>query len=277
MSNYTVFASSDVMQANKSSITATSTKFNGGTVKNGGNVATNGPLDASNVVEKLKTEYGSSYVAGVNNAVGAALWQLSNGNMAIANGSGVWAGHDKVTDTSHGRVVGDVIKLIDNNAGNAKSGFYRIVAVVDANSYIINSAYTSAIGSQINVYHAERNLDNTALVPVGNLRAGYYAMRGVPLQVYNAGTIIETMGSPSSDFGRRKVNSRASVRSHLVATAIRAGYWDVFSGTFSTDPTAQNDYSSFGLDSEVQDAASGYGTAGEFAWRYGITTTQDDY
>lgn len=36
----------------------------------------------------------------------------------------------------------------------------------------------------------------------------------------------------------RSINKRESIRSNGVATAIRAGYWNIYSGTWSTNPTA---------------------------------------
>lgn len=73
MSSYNLYqGSSDFLQNDGTALVNTETKIDAGTVKMGGNVAANGPLDAINQVVTYDEQYGGSYVAGVNNAVGAA-------------------------------------------------------------------------------------------------------------------------------------------------------------------------------------------------------------
>lgn len=268
MSNYNLNVSSpDMKRMNGNSITSTSVKYNGGTAKMAGNVSSTGPLSNVNIVTTNDKGYNSN-VAGMNNAVSPVNWSESNTNKSVANGSSPWVGHAVVTDTTHGSKVGDPIKLVDNASG-LYDGVYRVVDVINANSYVINAPFTYAVGTGVDIYHGVAEYSGGPVKKVGYLKEGRYAIRQVPVSVYDGSTTKTLMGSPASEYGRRKIHSMTSVRSKLVESAIRSGYWNIFTGKFDQAVVAQNDFSSFGSDDEIDSASDGFGLKGEFAYKYG--------
>lgn len=71
--------------------------------------------------------------------------------------------------------------------------------------------------------------------------------------------------SGAADPSRRQaIHKMESKRTRRVATAIRAGYWNIVSGTFGTTPTVAND--SFGNDDAARPTTS---VPGEFTYRDG--------
>lgn len=277
MSSYNLYqGSSDFLQNDGTALVNTETKIDAGTVKMGGNVAANGPLDAINQVVTYDEQYGGSYVAGVNNAVGAASWQVSTTSGSVANGAGKYVGYMLVTDTAHGRAVDDVIRLSDG--GNVYTGVYRIMAVVNANTYVVNGKYVSNVGS-VTISHGQAiSATNAAIKAVGDVTAGRYSVRVIGLSLYNGAT-INVLASPASEYGRRKLHSRTAVRTKLVEASIRAGDWDIYTGTFANPVATQNDFSAFKADGEIADntLAGSISVGGEFAFRIGITVTKDQY
>lgn len=71
----------------------------------------------------------------------------------------------------------------------------------------------------------------------------------------------------------RSIHSVESVRTRRLTTAIRAGNWNIYSGTFSSAPTVAVD--SFGNDDEARVSRS---SPGEFAYKTGAyVPVQDEY
>lgn len=275
MSRYTLFeGSADLIQNDGTALVNTEAVFDGGTARKGGTVSANGPLDGINLVTVFDPAYGGKNVAGVSGA-GAALWTATGTNRTTTDSPGKWAGLVEVNgDTSHGLVVGDVVRLSDS--GNIYSGVYRVVAITDANTYIVNKKYASDVSS-VTTSHAKVTVSGgSTKKSVGYLLAGRYAVRTSALSIYNGAT-IDPMSCPASEYGRRKVHSRTAVRSHGIATAIRAGYWDIYSGTFSTAPTVSDDFSDFDADNEIASQGTNLSVGGEFAYRYGIASPTDNY
>ena len=68
MSRYTLFEGSpDIVQNDRTPLVNTEIAIDDGTVKGGGNVAANGPVDAIEKVEIYEETYDGTYVAGINN------------------------------------------------------------------------------------------------------------------------------------------------------------------------------------------------------------------
>jgi len=277
MSRYTLNeGSSDFMQNDGSALVNSETQIDKGTAKMGGNVAAGGPLDSVNVVTVHDTNDGRN-VAGVNNAIGPANWTQSITGATLGNAASPWLGSIMISgDTTHGLVQNDVVRVRGASTGS-NSGVYRVTSVTSANNYVLNGAYT-ATETDVDIDHATALTGaGGAKKRVGYLAAGRYAIRREDLSIYNGTASVDTMSSPASEYGRRKVHSRTAVRSHLVENAIRAGYWNPYTATWSTAITGQNDFSDFGADSEVQNSPSGWGLLGEYAYRYGVTTTTGNY
>lgn len=75
---------------------------------------------------------------------------------------------------------------------------------------------------------------------IAYIAAGEYAIKRVTTTV--AGISNTTLRSGALQPGRiRAIKSRDSVRDTLVATAIRAGNWNIYTGTFSSAPSASTD------------------------------------
>ena len=281
MSRYTLFEGSpDYIQNDRTPLVNTEIDIDNGTVKGGGNVAANGPADAIEKVEIYEETYDGTYVAGVNNGVGASQWQLSVVNQGVAAVvGGQWDGNVEVTDTGHDNVVGDVVQLIDTNVGGFYTGVYRVVAVTGPNTYVVNYPHSVVAAAGIDVYHGNyTDATLTTHKPVGGYPvAGAYNTRRVSRPIWNGSTLVDTMTNAASEYGRRKIHSRTAVRTKLVEVSIRAGDWNPYTGQFNNPVGEQNDFTAFGVDEEVQDSNFGWGVKGEFAYRYGITVTQDEY
>lgn len=272
MSSYHInTSSSDIKQSNGSAVTTTSTNFNDGSVRMGGNVSSSGPLNAIKVVETNDNSYGSVIVAGLSKSAGSVNWESSQISGSIANASSPWVGYAKVTDTSHGLSVNSVVRIVNDTSG-VYNGVYRIVNVVDANSYVVNAKYSVPNSSGVTVEKGVALTSGGSQKPVGYLAANRYAIRGIALSLYNGSKTLSVLGSPGNTGTRRKIHSRTAVRSRLVATAIRNNYWNPYTGSFTTLPTLQNDFSTFGSDDEISDANDGIGLKGEFVYRYGAPT-----
>ena len=281
--SYNLFVGSGVvdwMQNDGTAVVNTETAFNAGTVRNGGNVSASGPLDAISVVTTYDESYGGGEVAGINNAVGPALWVASSttGVVSVTDSPSPWAGSIEVnSDLSHGLVQGDSVRLTDSVSG-LYGGVYRVVNVTDANAYTVNGEYTNTVATGLSIDHAQVTVDGgSTKKTVGYLSAGRYATRGVALSIYNGSSTVNVMSTPASEYGRRKLHSKTAVRSFGVAAAIRAGYWDIYSGTFSTAPTAANDFAAMGADAEISGIGDNVSVGGEFAFQYGIVTTTGNY
>jgi hypothetical protein len=268
-------SSSDFMQHDGTALVNTEIQIDKGTVRNGGNVAANGPLDAIDVVT-VYDPTAVGVVGGAGNAVGPVSWSTAlTTSGTVGDGAGANAGSMLVTQNGHGLSAGNVLRLAD--AGDIYDGVYRIRSVVTANTYLVNGPFTSSVtGVSVFEGQAISSTDST-IKDVGYLVRDRYAIRGVALSVYNGGSDVEIMSTPASEYGRRHLHSRTSVRSHLVEEAIRAGFWHPFSGIFTTAPTAQNDFAAFGADNEIQLDASGFGVSGEFNYRYGVTNSLNNY
>ena len=273
---YTLYtSSSDFMQNDGTALVQSEIKVNAGTVKQGGNVAADGPADATNVVTALGVRGG---VAGMENAVGPASWASAvTATGTIANASSPWVGSMLVSDTAtaHGQSVGNSVRLSD--VAGTSDGVYRVVKDVSANTFVVNGAFTAtATGVTINYAQATSSTDST-IKPVGYLSAGRYAMRGVSLSTYNGTADVDIMTCPGSEYARRKVHSVTAARTDGVEAAIRAGYWHPFSGVFTTAPTAANNFAGMGADNEITGINGNIQVGGEFNYRYAVTNTTGNY
>lgn len=267
--------SPDFVQRDGTALVNAETVINGGTARRGGNVSARGPLDAIDVVTTNDTTYGGSVVGGVGNNVGAASWTNTTTTGAVTQASSPYAGKILMTENFHGKTKDQVVKLKDSS--DVYSGAYRIMNIVSANTYVLNGAYKSNVSSVTVSKPSSVSSTDSTIKPIGYLKAGRYAVRGITMNTYNGSTTIDSIGSPGSDRNRRKVNSVASVRTKLIETAIRNGTWNIYSGVFETTPGTQNDFSAFGADDAVANDSENRGLKGEYAYRYGLTVSTGDY
>lgn len=256
-------------QRTGSAITAVSTDINGGAIKVPG---------TSDVVSNISPDGGAETFPTIKGGVGGASYAdygayNTPSGRAIAEGAGSYVGMLKLTISGHSFTVGNAIAISGTQSGTY-DGAYRIVAHVDANNVILNSAYKGNLTG-----FAYANPDGT----IANQVAGNYAMKKLSCQVH--GIDYDKLQSGAADYGRNKVARIFALRTSKIATAIRAGYWDMFSGRFTTDPSLSNDYTSMDFDgSNVPDdeakvlTGHTYNVGGELTYRFGgANPTTDEY
>lgn len=159
----------------------------------------------------------------------------------------------------------------NNNIGTIRHGGTIASALFTSQSLGDTDSFKGGSQISINFSHAARALG----VGVGNFAqmvAEQFVIRKVTTLL--AGQANTVLRSGASDFGHRNTpHLLEGIRSRLVATAIRAGNWDIYGGSFSSDPTNQLD--SFGQDDE---ARSSRATPGELVYQDGSNTPfQDSY
>lgn len=209
--------------------------------------------------DRGRPHYGSKVVGGIG--AGAAMWSTSAAvSLTSVAASGGFA---RYTKTSHGRSVGDIINVTDTNS--VVNGPQRITAVPTANTFDTDMPYTSGAGTM------------TYLLSRGNfatMTAGTYVMRKVATTL--AGQSNTVLRSGASDFGvRRSIHKLEHMRTYRVATAIRAGYWNEYNGTWSTAPTSADDASTMGTDHAATPTLA---VPGELVYRSGKPLpVQEDY
>jgi hypothetical protein len=174
------------------------------------------------------------------------------------------------------------VKQTDNTAITGTSTNLLSGAVVHAGA-------TNQIGTNLSPYkrssvHGSQIVEalsqNEKCLSAGTFAyqaAGVYIMRTVTTTISGtANTLLRSGGSYHS--GRRPIHKRESVRTIRTATAIRANYWNEFSGSWDTDPTAANDMSLFETNGADEVAAPTQTKPGELVYRTGAPTpTQADY
>jgi hypothetical protein len=248
-------------QANGTTISAVSTKVDGGSMKSNSSSNEN----FRNVTYQYGNNLNPRVVGGVD--LGQADWgsftaSSGVGVSGITNGTGQWAGLATMARTSHGLVVGSVINVRNTSTGTSTTGVYngihRIKDVPSADVVILNTPY---------VYAATGVVFATPVGSVASQDRRNFLFRKSAGQVHG---VNETrLASAASDYGRAKVHNVKAVRTQQVATAIRAGNFVTISGKFSTQPTQINDFSGWGTDEVTQNNSTNYGLKGEFVYRYG--------
>jgi len=255
-------------QANGTSISASSTRVDGGSMKS--NSASN--ENFRNVLYQQGSNLNTKVVAGVD--LGQADWgSLVTASSAtatgITNGTGQWAGLALINISSGGYVVGDPIYVRNLSTGSATTGIYdgihRVVGISNVSAFVLNTPYVyDATGgaTEIRIRTGPNGNGDVA----SQDRRNFIFMKGTG---QTHGVANTKLMSASSDYGRSKVHSVKAVRTQKVATAIRAGNLVLASGKFSTPPTQSNDFAGWGTDEVTQNSSTNYGLKGEFVYRYG--------
>ena len=174
-----------------------------------------------------RTVFSSQIVPGPRQKAIAA--NLTTGAVAASASSG---GFLVLTDAGHGFSVGQHGFLLDTTANSAAKGPFRVTAVA-GNAFTTNIPYTSGAGTL--VYYKHDTTSNFATMTAGK----YIAYRLSNEQIHGISSTLLRSGANAGYTNRRSIHKVESAFNHLaVATAIRAGFWDIFTGTFSTAPTA---------------------------------------
>ncbi len=208
--------------------------------------------------DRGRPHYGSLVLGGIN--VGSAQWGAS---VAVTSVAATAGGFSVYTLASHVLSVGDIINVSDTNS--IYHGPQRVTA--ETTNTFTTDLPSDGLGEGTLAYRA-------AAGNFATMTAGAYVMRKVTTTL--AGQSNTVLRSGASDFGvRRSIHKLEHMRTNRVATAIRAGYWNIYSGTFSTAPTVADDASTMGTDNA---AAPTLAIPGELVYRTGKPLPeQDDY
>lgn len=235
MANYTIYPDNDKKQVNGTAITATSTNVNGGSAIALGTAVPSDSVLTDQLQLGDRRSVFSSQVLQSKDVFGA--FQGSPVALtSVADAGGANAGKCDFTLATHGLVVGQVFSVSGSTSGNI-DGVHKIIAVPDVNSIVTDKDYV-----------ASATAGSYTLV-AGNfatMTAEQYIMLAYSSSVAGGQKVRTGFGS---DFGiRRSIHKLEHMYSRLVATAIRAGYWNIYTGVWSTDPTVQDDAATWGAD-----------------------------
>jgi len=219
--------------------------------------------------------HGSQVVGGAQSGAGTLAWGSEVTSVTPSRGT---YGNLTLTKTSHGRSVGDIINVLDTK--KAIDGVARIISITSDDVFV----------TDMNVTAAEITSALTGTTTY-KLSDGTLKRQQTPTQ-WIMKRVTDTVRGASNTFLRsgalapanlRLIHQRETVRTYKVATAIVAGYWNNYSGQWSTVPTQSEDIAdeSWGLDHAVPNAT---GTPinrpipGELVYRTGKPLpTQADY
>lgn len=260
MSNYTL-NTANLFQIDGTALVNNEIVLNGGTVSGLGSVSTDSPVSAKvdfGQADSGKDIYGSRLLV-VDDVYSIFSNTISNDSTSDQSGSlGVEA-------VAHGLAVGDKVRITGTGTA-AYDTVHTVATVTDVDNYITSTTWGGSPSS-----------DGSTVVVSGrfaSMTANEYIMRGgVTQDVANLGAKTKTFGSEGT---RRSIHFIEGFDSYLVTTAIRAGNYDVYSGTFTTAPSSSTD--SFGQDHAARPT---YAIPGELVYRTSGQKTsgieQDDY
>jgi len=248
MSNYTLFPDADKRQTDDTAITAlTSTVIDGGTGFALGIAVPAGPLTAHLQLGGRAEVHGSQVIQsrdlfGAFHAADVTLTSVADDGNGFAD----------YTLVGHLLSVGDVINVTGSTAGGV-DGVQKVTSVPDANSIVTDQPYVAS---------ATAGVYNIVAGTFATMTEEAYIMRGFAQSAAGGQYTYTGFGN---DFGiRRSIHKLEFMRTNRVATAIRAGFWDIFAGVFTTAPTVANDEPTMGQD----DAANPtYAIPGELVYR----------
>lgn len=232
MTWYTLFPDADKKQVNGSAITATSTKYKGGTIfALGTSVPADTAITAFVQLGNRAAVHGSQVVQSKD--VFGAFHTAPVAITAVADDGSGFCDYEL---TAHGLSVGDVVNVTGSTSGNV-DGPQKITSLPDANSFVTDKAYVASASA------GSYTLVNGRFA---SMTAGTYIIRGYSMTPASESVGVATYGN---DFGiRRSIHKLEHMRTRRVATAIRAGNWNIYTGTFSTDPTVADDAPTWGTD-----------------------------
>lgn len=230
MANYTLFADDDKKQVNGSAITATSTVVVGGSASGLGTSVPTGPITAQRQLGLRSEVHGSQVIQG------RTVFGVFHGAGVVATSvADDGNGYCQFTKNSHSLVVGDAVNISGSTSGNL-DGVHKVTAK-DANTFTTNVPYVASATPGTYALVAGR---------FASMTAEQYIMLGYTSSVANGQATRVGFGA---DYGiRRSIHKLEAMRTRRVATAIRAGYWNEYSGSFTTAPTNANDIATWGTD-----------------------------
>lgn len=230
MAGYTLYPDDDKKQISGSAITATSTLVDGGSAFALGVNAVDRVLTAKVLLGDHTPTVFDSVVVTQKDVFSA--FQSSGTAITSVGDSG---GYCQFTLNGHSLTVGTVINVYGSTSGNV-DGPQKVTAK-DTNTFTTNKKFTAA-----------------ATAGSYKLVAGRFASM-TPKQYIFMGDSCSVAGGQATRIGygsdhgiRHSIHYLLHLYTRRVATAIRAGYWNEFTGQWSTKPTNADDASTMGND-----------------------------
>ena len=271
MSNYNLFPDADKNQVTGGAITASSTRINGGTSQGLGSnsfLTDSAMTDFVPFGEPVVDPHGSVVVQG-RNVFGAFQTAPVTITSVADNGSGFC----RYTLVAHGLTVGTTINVTGSTA--AVNDAVQKITAAAASTFDTDEPYVAAATAGDYTLVAGR---------FASMTPEEYVMLAYRTRVaWNGATAQHTATGFGADFGiRRSIHKLEHLWTRLVATAIRAGFWHIYDGVFTTAPGNQDDATLFGTDDAANPtrAIPGelvYRTSGQQDGTTGFGVTEDDY
>lgn len=237
MAGYTLYTGGPYKQINGSAITASSTVIDKGTAKN---------VPDSENLTRSDWRAGNAETPTVVGGVDGVGCPHVSSTLTIDTIDQSNATEDLVQLTfsgNHGLVVGDIIMMSASETGRDEFSevFYRVVRVVSTTDVVINKQHNTSLNGNTGAVF-------TKVGTFANIGAGNYTMKRVSANVHGQAETL--MRSGGSDKGLAKVHYMRSARVSKVATAIRQGKYNIYSGEWQTTafPQTANDYTSLDVD-----------------------------
>ena len=265
MSQYILHTTGPYKQNDGTAITASSTVVDNGSAK----IVADGD-NLSNVENSTQSRRGSVVVGGNDVAMPDVYGTLQVDIATVSSGD--YTGFDQLTKAS-GSInfstcnVGDAIVLDLNTI------YGRVLYKVSDTVIICSTQLGEQFDMECKVYKGR----------IANQTLENFIMKKNDATVH--GEANTTLASGAADYGRPKVKYMRSLRTRKVATKIRAGQYNMFTGLFTGGAVSNtNDYTSLDFDGtnipddETKTSSSNYGTKGEFAFNHGgRTISTNDY
>ena len=131
----------------------------------------------------------------------------------------------------------------------------------------------------IDVVETDQSLYGSQLI-VGPNATGFGDASGA-VMTPNSNYIMSLI-NVTGDASQARLNETKAVNLVKTATAVRAGYWNIFSGEFTTPPSTGNNWAALtatgiGTDAEVQANSNGRGVKGQLTYAMPQAPVNDDY
>jgi hypothetical protein len=186
----------------------------------------------------LDSLYGSRVLANKSQGAFAAYASgaVSMTGFAVAS-SGGFCGFTRALP-AHGVLAGDILVMswIDASSGKSTLNTIHNVTSVNGNDFTTDVKYQASTFTNANT-PSYKKLNTNYTYATTTVRQ-YVMRKGSSTTNYIAGVANQTLRSGASDFGqRRSIHKRESVYDPGTATAIRAGYWSIYTGKWTTAPT----------------------------------------
>lgn len=249
MSAYKLYTSGPYKQRDGSAITASSTVIDGGVAKN---ISDGDNLSRSDW--RLGNTQTPTALGGIDGSTASDITTLPNiGTIGTSLNGFVLLVYDGGIPS--GMVVGSII-IFEHALFTRRA--YRVLRFQ---------------GTDVEI----NQVASSAITLVTNLSS--WKVDGTFAANYDAITV-----KPNDNLSHEKIHKVRSLRTYKVATAIRSGTYNIFTGDFGSTPSSANDFASMDQDGtdvpddETKNMVGGYNIGGEITYKVGgRTATTNEY